>query len=66
MARQLRPHFFSGVFLPENKQGSGSGDGVDGGGCCPEKGERPDPDGEIDKVSPTGPGQVEFNLGRLA
>jgi hypothetical protein len=29
------------------------------------KGERLDPDGEIVKVSPTGPSPVEINMGRL-
>ena len=66
MARQLRPFFVFGAFLPDSEHGSGTGDCVDGGGCCPEQGERPDPDGEIEQFSPTGPGQVEFNMWRLA
>jgi len=48
MAWQLRPIFLSGAFLPDQEHGSGIGDCADGGGCCPEKGERPDPDGEIE------------------
>ena len=58
--------FVFGAFLPDSEHGSGTGDCVDGGGCCPEQGERPDPDGEIEQFSPTGPGQVEFNMWRLA
>jgi len=61
MARQLRPFFVFGAFLPDSEHGSGRGECVDGGGCCPEQGEQPDPDGEIEQFSPTGPGQVEFN-----
>ena len=66
MARQLRPFFVFGAFLPDGEHGSGRGDCVDVGGCCPEQGERPDPDGEIEQFSPTGPGHAEFNRKRLA
>jgi hypothetical protein len=38
---------FPGAFLPDGEHGSGAGDCVDGGGRCPEKGERPDPAEEI-------------------
>jgi len=51
---------------PRSAHGSGIGDGVDGGGVCPAKDKRPDPAGEIVSVSPTGPSQVEFNLGKIS
>ena len=35
-------------------------------GIVLNKDQGPDPDGEIVKVSPPGPGQVEFNKRRLA
>jgi len=38
MARQLRPFFSIGALLPDFEHGSGVGDCLDGGGCCPEQG----------------------------
>ena len=54
-----------GAFLPDVKHGSGVGDWIDGGGHSLKK-ERPDPAGETEKVSPTGPSQVEFKVGKVA
>ena len=41
------------------------GDCVDGGGVA-LKSVKADPDGEIVKVSPTGPSHVEFNMEQVA
>ena len=57
--------FSLGAFLPDKEHGSGIGDCIDGGGIVLKR-IRADPAGEIVRVSPTGPSQVEFNVERLA
>src|SRR6266576_6517666 len=52
--------FLTGAFLPDFEHGSGIGDCVYGGGCCPEKDDGPTPLGRLSSFRR--PGRAALNL----
>ena len=52
--------FLTGAFLPDFEHGSGIGDCVYGGGCCPEKDNGPTPLGRLSSFRR--PGRAALNL----